>query len=143
MLKRYLKIDLAARQLETALVLFLDRQDTVSVITLAFAADNILSVYLELADPDRASPESIKNPLTTHPWLQEDAFESPRETGPDRGPSDKIERLDTANEHEIPLDLQREAARILDRAVQSYWEVQGELTPRMILFKTMQKDLDV
>ena len=141
MLKRYRKIDLAERQLETALILFLDKQDIVSVITLAFAADDILSSVMAASPTDGHGARRKRNPLTRHPWLEENAFEGSSPQAANGRSAAKVEKLDTSTELEVPLDLQREAARILDYAVQSYWQVKGELTPRMILFKTMQEEL--
>jgi hypothetical protein len=130
---KYQTIDLAARQLETAIFMFLRGQDRFSVITLAGAASGILTQLVL---------NSGKQPFVDYARLLQSKLNSP--TIP---PRDKFNRhindrfgVNALRHHApndpptINLDEKRAAEKAITRAVADYIELRGQSEPFVIAF---------
>lgn len=112
------KLNIATAQLDTAIALYLDGKDLISVITLAGAAEEILGKLAEKAGARSAFNETVDRLCAMHEamWAEE----------PDRTAYVK-QRTRARNEFkhiglhpELNVDLEREAVSVLRRAIANY-----------------------
>ncbi|QWV94917.1 hypothetical protein KP004_06985 [Geomonas oryzisoli] len=118
-IEKHHKQDIAARQLETALLLYFAQKDLFSVITLAGAAEEILGELLRLREPlERQNPfRSVLELLR---------------------PAKARAREEVAAAHEtdlyVHMDVRHEAEFLLGRAIDDYFALTGELSGNMRKF---------
>lgn len=120
-IQKFNKQEIALRQIETALGLFLAQGDLFSVITLAGAAEEILGQLLLL----RKGGEGLAGKLTSIFQIL-------------RPGSRKAAEQEASVRHEsevfIHMDARHEAVFLLTRAIEDYVELTGKPTPRMLKF---------
>ena len=114
----YQKRDVALRQLETAVLLFQERKDPFSVITLAGAAEEILGRYVKAAGK------------TNSLQLLNDAALAIQRIEGDEMPVSVVDRANYARnnlkhlvgpEDHVSIDAWQEAKDMLTRATENYW----------------------
>lgn len=134
------KIEIAKTQLETALDLYFRNCDLVSVLTLAGAAEEILGICLRIKGIPSSLDETIEATCRIH-----EKFHKVRPTK-----KEFIERANRAKNHfkhlnseedlEITIDLQKETADMLDRAITNFWRLNEDLTENMVRFENIRKN---
>ena len=130
---KYQRIDLAAQQLERAVVMFLQGQDRFSVITLAGAASGILTQLVLNAK---------KQPFVDYARLIQSKY-----FGPTTPPRDKFNRhindqfgIHALRHHAandpptIDMDEEKAAENAITRAICDYIELRGQSEPFVIAF---------
>lgn len=132
---KYSKLFVATEQLDTALQLYLGGHDYFSAITLAGAAEEILSVYLKRHSQPNSFDEDLESSQRVYLWLygEEVSRHAMHKT---------VNRVKNATKHmqgksdtELVCHPAEEAKTVLDRAVSNYYRLMAfeELpeTPRI------------
>ena len=125
------KLDVATRQLERALGLFLDEDDLISSITLAGAAEEILGKLLEK-----------QGKKSTHGEFAEGCVEVGKRVFGEEWPAKHFSEMATYFRNGLKhygqgetLTVPRDASiEILDRAIENYWKLLAEETALMRRF---------
>lgn len=117
-IEKHNKQEIAARQLETALLLYFAKKDLFSVITLAGAAEEILGQLLQMGAAEKETPfRSVLHLFR---------------------PSRSSVRAETRPAHEtdlfVHMDVRSEAEFLLGRAIDDYHALTGELSGNMQKF---------
>lgn len=129
---------IALQQLETALRLFEEGQDFYSVITLAGAADEIFGKLLEPTGELTALASLTKASVAVHKIVH-------------GAPGDEKTYIERANlarnalKHLkaggmiVQLDINEEAADMIDRAITNYWALTSKISPAMERFENARR----
>jgi hypothetical protein len=127
----YTKEFVAREQLETAISLFEEGRDLLSVITLAGAADEILGKLVTEA----GGVSSLANLQAAALAIHQHLFQEPGDAKwiADRAnrARNSLKHLDTDEGRTVTLDPAEEATDMLDRAITNYWSLTVTLTPTM------------
>lgn len=118
-IEKHHKKEIAARQLDTALVLYFAKRDLFSVITLAGAAEEILGQLIALQEGG-----AKQSPMRSVLNLLRPAKARPREEVTDAHETDLY----------VHMDARHEAEFLLGRAVDDYFSLTGELSGNMKKF---------
>lgn len=117
----YEKLDVGREQLEVALRLFFEGKDYFAVITLAGAAEELLGAYLK-AKGQTTSQENlvrgavrISSALPGGPSKPKDIFKIAN------SPRNASKHMDDAADSQMRVYLKRDAADLLNRAVDNYY----------------------
>jgi hypothetical protein len=125
------KLQVAERQLDRALQLFLDDSDYACAITLAGANEEILGKLLESAGEKHSLSELIDGCVKTGKVLFDEEW-------PAKHFADMANHFRNGLKHfsdGATLMISREAAvEMLDRAIDNYWKLTGSETPRIRRF---------
>ena len=128
----YHRLDIAARQLETAVILFLSGRNLYSAITLAGAASGILSQLVM----NRGSETFVDYARRVHNLLN--GFTPPREKFNKRiNDSMGINALKhhaPTDPPSIDLDLEKAAEEAISKAMLDYIELKGQQDPFILAF---------
>lgn len=117
-IEKHHKQEIAARQLETALLLYFAKKDLFSVITLAGAAEEIFGQLLSLEKGEKESPfHSVLNLLRPSRYS----------TRSERGTAAETDLY-------VHMDVSNEAEFLLGRAIDDYHALTGELGGNMEKF---------
>jgi hypothetical protein len=139
MTEKILKLEIARRQIETALDLFFGKKDMCSVVTLAGAGEEILGRLLKHRGEDPALSRLIGDvkSIAKELWPE---YEFPGE----KYFADKanlarnlLKHLDDPNVETLELDLFYEAFAMLNRAIENYQKLGGELSEKMKRFQEL------
>lgn len=125
------KLDIALRQLETALTLYFNGGDKISVLTLAGAAEEILARYIENEGGQSALAEHVH-------WVCE-LHNKRCGIYPEKKPifdranyaRNRFKHMNKENDLEVTVDLNEEVSDMLNRAVDNFWTLTKYLTPIM------------
>ena len=122
---------MALRQLETALCLYRDEKDYYSVITLAGAAEEVFGKLLKEDNPENALDSIKKGGAAIHEVIIEEDI-------PEKEISDRANWARNLLKHWSPgqpkvfeFDAPEEAKDMLNRAIDNYYDLTGNLTPAM------------
>jgi hypothetical protein len=124
----------ALAQLETALKLYFEAQDFFSTITLAGAAEEILGKLLSAKGVNNSLDSIERTTVAIHQKL----------FGATLSPKEVVERANRArnclkhydlSSPTVSVDLKQEAKDMLQRAIDNYWRLEGELTLSMERFQ--------
>ena len=131
----YERKHVALAQLETALKLYFEAQDFFSTITLAGAAEEILGKLLSAKGVNNSLDSIERTSVAIHQKL----------FGATLSPKEVVERANRARnclKHynlasplTATLDPKQEAKDMLQRAIDNYWLLEGELTLSMERFQ--------
>jgi len=126
-------------QLETALRLFDEGQDLISVITLAGAAEEMFGQLLR----ERGDCSELDSHIEAARAIYSNLF---KEQVGAKVFADRANRARNLLKHHTPgqastvtIDLFEEATDMLDRAVSNYWQLEETLTEAMRLFTVRQR----
>ncbi|MDY6947751.1 MAG: hypothetical protein SXG53_18745 [Pseudomonadota bacterium] len=114
------KLHIATAQLDTAIALYLDGKDLISAITLAGAAEEILGKLAEKAGATSAFNETLDRLCDMHAAMWGE--EANRGAYVKRRTHARNEFKHIGQQAEVNVDLEREAASMLRRAIQNYRE---------------------
>lgn len=130
--KRYNKIDIAVDQLDQALSLFLSDECYASSLTLAGAAEEILGKAAKINGIECSLEDLYRNYNDPHlVWI------NPRQTWSEfttRGKNvarNAVKHLSDRNDLTFVSDLKDEALWMLVRAIDNYYRLGFDTTPRM------------
>ncbi len=133
--RSYERRQIAKIQLETALRLYFEGKDFFSVLTLAGAAEEILGRLVE-ARGGECSLVSLTNAMSRIYWLEFNEDLPPKAFAERANRArNALKHLDRSDTSPIVLDIEQEAADMLDRAVTNYWSVNDRLTESMQRFE--------
>jgi len=127
----YEKDFVARQQLETAIRLFEEGADFLSVITLAGAADEIVGRLAQEAGVS-SSLDSLKAAtLAMHQHLFQEPGDAKWIADRANRARNALKHLNTGQGRTVTLDPVEEASDMLDRAITNYWSLTLSLTPTM------------
>ena len=134
-------LDIAERQLERSIELFLDRKDFVSALTLAGAAEEILGKLLKAQDKKHWLEEITGAALKALGYRKSD-METPSANQARKGIVALANRSRNSLKHynddgSITLEIDVEAADMIDRAVSNYWKLTQRETGAMGRFREL------
>lgn len=134
-LAKHSRLDMARRQLETALALYFEGMDHYSVITLAGAADEIFGQVLRAQGQEPRLEEIAKSVTAIYKKLYGSEI-TPKSV------ADRANHARNALKHwsdnqplEVEFDVLEEAKDMLERGIANYWALYGDLTDLMERFE--------
>jgi hypothetical protein len=129
------RLEMARQQLETALDLYFNNRDLYSVITLAGAADELFGKALKIQGQESRIEELCRSVAAIYKKLY----------GEDLDPKMVAERANHARNSlkhwalnqaaDVEFDLVEEAKDMLERGINNYWALHGDLTEPMERFE--------
>jgi hypothetical protein len=136
----YTKRQVALRQIETALRLFEEQDDLISVVTLAGAAEEILGKLVKREGQTNALDSLSSAAHAMYQYLFGGEPLPPKHFA-DRAniARNAFKHLRTAGGDAVTLDLREEAVDMLTRAIDNYWYLETNLTPAMERFCRSQR----
>ena len=129
------RLEIAARQLETALQLYFDNSDFYSVITLAGAADEILGQILR-ASGKEPQLERIKEAVAAvyeQLWGQKADLKSIADRA--NYARNALKHWSEGQPMVVDFNAEEEAKDMLERAISNYWSLYKNLTDAMLRFQ--------
>ena len=132
-LERISYVEVAERQLNRSIRLFLDEKDFVSSITLAGAAEEILGYLVELAGGTHQLDQEITATLQICGKDEKDPKE--RKSVAQLANYFKNRTKHYQEEGELLYLTDLSAAELIDRAISNYWALTQNETPEMERFK--------
>jgi len=133
-LRKYKKIDIAQKMLETALELYNKGEDYFSVLHLAGASEEILGRLLELKGISNSLNSEIDAFISVYKEIYRKNV-SPREA---RNFLNKvknaIKHMSGIGDKEVVADPKEDAETMLDRAITNWWRLEQDLTLGMEQF---------
>lgn len=131
----YDKQTVATHQLETALRLFFEAADYLSVITLAGAAEEILGKLLAA----KGIENSLDNLKTAVSAIHEHLYGEPltKTAAAQRAnlARNHLKHHDPDDSPTVTLDAKQEAEDLLNRGIDNFWLLEKRLTPAMADFQ--------
>lgn len=136
----YERQQIAEIQLETALRLYFEGADFFSVLTLAGAAEEILGRLVE-GRGGECSVNSLSKAMSRIHWFEFGENLPPKAfvTRANRTPN-ALKHAGGGDTAPVVLDIEEEAADMLDRAVTNYWTLADRLTPGMKRFEMARRN---
>jgi hypothetical protein len=128
------RLQIAETQLERALELYLERQDSLSAATLASAAEQILSRLLDRHGPAAPPAAPLDGPRTLSHRLNR-YFRRKELVEFAEGLRSGLEQPE--GDDELGFDPDEAARDILDRAITSYATLTGRTSGRMLRFQSL------
>ena len=126
---------IALRQLETALHLYFEGEDYYSVITLAGASEEILGKLLSEAGNNTALDSLKKDGSAVHEALFGEDLPEKQISSRANEMRNSLKHWSQGKPKVIEFDARTEAKDMLNRAVDNYYNLTGELTPTMDKFQ--------
>jgi hypothetical protein len=133
------KLQIALRQLDTALRLFEEGNDYYSVVTLAGAADEIFGRLLESQGGVSALASLTKAAVAIHLTVHGKAGDEKAYVERANRARNALKHLKAGGADHVALDICEEAADMLDRAISNYWELAQTITPAMERFERARR----
>lgn len=129
------RLDMARRQLDTALSLYFQGNDHFSVITLAGAADEIFGKVLRAQGQAPRLEELSKTVAEIYKRLF--GSEIAARTVADRAnlARNALKHWDDGQSLDVEFDVLKEAKDMVERSIANYWALFGDLTPSMERFE--------
>ncbi|MBC5786383.1 hypothetical protein H8N03_25825 [Ramlibacter sp. USB13] len=133
--EKHNRLDMATRQLETALSLYFEGQDQFSVITLAGAADEIFGQVLRAQGQEPRLQELSKSVAAIYRKLY--GSEITVKTVADRAnhARNALKHWSEGQPLVVEFDVLEEAKDMVERGIANYWSLFGDLTPQMERFE--------
>ena len=131
----YKSSEIALEQLETALRLYLARESYFSVVTLAGAAEEIYGKIVRDQEINNSMDESVNATLAMHKRLFGTKTDEKRVRDRMNHAKNVLKHANPKTESTVTLDVQEEAIDMLNRAIDNYWLIESQLSPRMVQFQ--------
>ena len=126
------KLDIALSQLDTALDLYFNGGDKISVLTLAGAAEEILGRYVENKGSKSALAHQVhwicefhKKQFGIYPPSEKPIYHRANYA------RNSFKHMNGGNDIEVTVDIDEEVCDMLNRAVDNYWILTEHQTPLM------------
>jgi len=132
---------IALTQLETALRLLGEGEDYYSVVTLAGAADEILGRLLESQGGLSALASLTKAAAAIHTKVHGTPYSEKVFIERANLARNALKHLHAGGADQVSLDIEEEAADMLDRAVSNYWALTQSITPAMEAFERVRRSM--
>ena len=129
--------DVALRQLETALKLYIKGEDYYSVVTLAGAAEELFGQLLKDSDGQNAMDSLKQDVAAIHRALYNEDLSEKVIVKRANQERNALKHWGPGKPTAFESDTQQEAKDLLDRAVNNYYGLTGYLTPEMQRFQSM------
>ena len=127
----------ALRQLETALRLYSEREDYYSVITLAGASEEVSGKLLKENNPENALDSLKKDVSVVHEALFDEDLAEKEISERANWVRNLLKHWSPGQPKVFEFDAPEEAKDMLTRAIDNYYELNGNLTPAMQRFQDM------
>jgi hypothetical protein len=129
------RLEMAKRQLETALELYFQGSDHYSVITLSGAADEIFGQVLRVQGQEPRLEEIAKSVAAIYKKLY--GTEVTAKSVADRAnhARNALKHWHASQPLEVDFDVHEEAKDMLERGIANYWALYGDLTDSMERFE--------
>lgn len=132
--------EVALQQLETALRLWQDEYDSISAITLAGAAEELLGKLLEEEGRTNALEDLKAGASAIYGALYADEIHAKEFVKRANKARDHLKHYTPGQYREISrMDLEQHAVDMLDRAITNYWRLRERLSTRMRGFVNAQE----
>lgn len=134
-IRSFAKVDIAVRKIDTAIELLLDGKDSFSALTLAGAGEEILGKLIQRTGQRNALNKSASALVAIHDVLFQKR--------PDlKDAINSLNRAKNASKHMHPtnedctssMDPTVEAEAMLYRAIENYYALTGNFSPRMLAY---------
>ena len=133
--EKHSRLEIAKRQLETALALYFDGGDLYSVITLAGAADELFGKALRIQGQESRIEELSKSVAAIYRKLYGEELEPKRVAERANHARNALKHWAMDQDVDVEFDLVEEAKDMLERGVNNYWALYGDLTEPMERFE--------
>lgn len=134
-IEKHNRLDMAKRQLETALGLYFDGTDLYSTITLAGAADEIFGQVLRASGKEPRLEEIAKSVAAIHKKLYGDELAPKTVAERANHARNALKHWSSNQPIEVTFDLIEEAKDMLERGIANYWALYGDLSDPMERFE--------
>lgn len=134
-IEKHNRLEMATRQLETALALYFERQDYYSAITLAGAADEVFGQGLRARGQEPRLEEIGKSVAAIYKKLY--GTEITAKSVADRANHSRnaLKHWSASQPLVVEFDVLEEAKDMLERGIANYWALYGDLTGLMEKFE--------
>ena len=127
----------ALMQLETALRLYSECEDYYSVITLAGASEEVFGKLLKENNPENALDSLKKAGSAVHEALFDEDLAEKEISERANWVRNLLKHWSPGQPKDVEFDAPEEAKDILNRAIDNYYELNGNHTPAMDRFQDM------
>lgn len=130
-LKSYSKLDIAVNQIHTAIDIYLNGQDTFSVITLAGAGEEILARLLQRHGKEPALMKQAEALQAIHEELNKRSPGLKQLRDSLNEAKNTIKHMNCSETGNVTMDPLFEAEAMLNRALDNYYALTGHFTEKM------------
>jgi len=121
--RNHSKLEVATQQLDTALLLYFQKKEYFSAITLAGAAEEILGVYLKRHKQPNAFDQDLEASLRVYRWLFKKEGSRDRIHKVINKAKNSAKHMMGKNDVTVRCNARTEAKEVLDRAVSNYYSL--------------------
>ena len=137
--KTYDKLDIACKQLNTAIDLFFKKTNHYSVITLAGAAEEILGRYMELIGKQSSLTGIVKETALVHKHLYGEELPHKEFKMRENMARNSIKHLDSDEDLTVTFDSEGEMIGMLVRATDNFYGLEIPETDQVKNFREWHK----
>ena len=133
-LQSFTKIEIAVKQIETAIDIYMRGQDFFSLITLAGAGEEILGRLIENSGGRHSLNKQAEALIEIHKVINQKEVDLKTARNTINKSKNSIKHMGSSQDETIIMDPTFEAEAMLYRAIENYYALTGRLTEKMLSY---------
>jgi hypothetical protein len=134
-IEKHSRLEMGRHQLETAVALYFENRDVYSVITLAGAADELFGKALKFQGQESRVEELSRSVAAIHKRLYGKELDPKKVAERANHARNSLKHWSLDQPVDVEFDLVEESKDMLERGINNFWALYGDLTEPMERFE--------